>query len=374
MIPGLEFDEEGKCPMCQTKDIQKDIKSLNPLYKTLPKSKISEYDVALFYTGGKDSTYLLYYLAKVLNLRVLALTWEIPFLSTSAKKTIENTKNKFPETTFIISKPSLEEEQRFYKKLYELNNNLCACPSLAYVMFYPLLVEKRVPYLVIGNEPVQMMGLYYNKLAPKIAYKLPSSLFLKTILNIGRILTLKPPYKNGQFQMLASVKQLAYGDAWYKKKSKYNNSIIDNVVSSLKEVPSLIEPLKKAIKNSIKTNNIPAFVQIDFDKINGDTYDWSRVQELLKQEAGYVEEDGKRLHTSCDLEKCKDNTQHLAFYNMKSRIIPFSALEISLASNNKNLSKEEAIEEIKSKLGFSLDENNSCYLINKYFEGENMNE
>ena len=74
IIPGLEFDRQGLCPLCQTKAETAKLKSITPIKNTFPRSVKSRFDVALFYTGGKDSTYLLYYLAKVCSLRVLALT------------------------------------------------------------------------------------------------------------------------------------------------------------------------------------------------------------------------------------------------------------------------------------------------------------
>ena len=90
-IPGIEFDAGGKCPICQSVEKTKNLKSIVPIMNTFPRSKKSRFDVAVFYTGGKDSTYLLYYLSKTLNLRVLALTWEIPYMSECAKKSIEKT-------------------------------------------------------------------------------------------------------------------------------------------------------------------------------------------------------------------------------------------------------------------------------------------
>ena len=89
MIPGLEFDAEGRCPVCQCRKETEGLRSLVPVMNDFPHAKNSRFDVAVFYTGGKDSTYLLYYLSKVKGLRVLALTWEIPFMSKSAFLSIE---------------------------------------------------------------------------------------------------------------------------------------------------------------------------------------------------------------------------------------------------------------------------------------------
>ena len=219
IIPGLEFTEDGICPICQTVKDTQNLRSIVPLLKEIPRSKKSRFDVALFYTGGKDSTYLLYYLAKVKGLRVLALTWEIPYMSDSAKQSIENAKKHFSTVEFINRTVSKADMQKIYKKLYELSENTCACPSLAYILFYPELVNNKVPYFMAGNEPAQMLGLYYNKMAPKIAYSFPDNKFLQILFNIGRVITLHPPLKKGQFHALVTMKQLAYGDSIFKKLS-----------------------------------------------------------------------------------------------------------------------------------------------------------
>jgi len=367
IIPGLEFSSDGKCPMCQTEEETKELRSVLPILETIPRTKKSRFDIALFYTGGKDSTYLLYYLSKELGLNVLALTWEIPFMSTSAKKSINNAKEKMKNVEFVSCKMSDKDLQKVFKKLYALNGNTCACPSLAYVLFYPLLVNYRVPYFVAGNEPVQMQGLYYNGLAPKIAFKFAENKFLNGLFNIFRILTIKPPLKKGQIQTLMTMKQLAYGDG-IKKYFGYRNELISNISLSLQEVNHLLKPLKRSIHFSSRTGNIPAFIHIDMDKINNGVYDWHKIKDVIIKECGWVGPEDKCLHTSCSIEKCKENTQFKRFYNMESRMIPFSALEISLASRNKNISRLDAIKELQSNLGFTLEEVKECQIMRDYLK------
>lgn len=216
MIPGIEFDDEDLCPICATNDITKDYKSVVPIKTTFPRSKKSRFDVALFYTGGKDSSFLLYYLAKKLNLRVLALTWEIPFISESAQKSIENAKRILPNVEFVSRKVNDHDLRKIYLKLYQLNGNTCGCPSLAYMIFYRLLVSEKVPYFVLGNEPVQIKNFFYNNMAPEIAYTFSNNKLLKFLLNFLRIITFRKPFKDGQFHTLAVMKQLAYRDVCFK--------------------------------------------------------------------------------------------------------------------------------------------------------------
>ena len=87
-------------------------------------------------------------------------------------------------------------------------------------------------------------------------------------------------------------------------------------------------------------------------------------------ECGWVapKDDGKGLHTSCKIEKCKEHSQFARFYHMRSAMIPFSALEIAIASRSNNLSRVEALAELKASLGFSLDEIPECAIMREYFE------
>lgn len=357
IIPGLEFDENGQCPLCQTAAETEELQSIVPLVDEIPRSARSRFDVALFYTGGKDSTFLLYYLAQQKRLRVLALTWEIPFLSDSAKASIENAKKRFSNVEFLSRAINRDDLKRIYRKLYELNENFCACPSLAYLLFYPELVANRVPYFVTGNEPVQMRGLYYHHMAPQFAYRFANNRALTALINIGRILILHPPFKRGQLQTLLTMKQLAYGDHPLKKLSGYSHPLISHVVEAIREVPELLPPFKRSIRWSSWSGNIPAFVHLDFDRICGGRYDWNQVKNILIDECGWVAPDdsGKALHTSCQIEKCKDYSQFIRFYHCRSKMIPFSAIEISLASRRCGRTREEMLYEIENLLGFSLE-------------------
>lgn len=368
IIPGVEFDENGLCPICQTRDVLAKLKGVNPIQNTFKRSKKSRFDVAVFYTGGKDSTYLLYYLSKVLKLRVLALTWEIPYMSDSARLSIENAKKKLDSVEFITRYVSNDVLKEFYSHLYKLNENTCACPSLAYIMFYPELVINKVPYFVVGNEPAQVAGLYYNHLAPLFAYNFADNKPLNFLINVGRVLTLHPPFKRGQFQTYLTMKQLAK-PLKLQALSKYKNDILNNVCKAIQQTPFLVKPLKRAIRSSSWSGNIPRFMQVDFNEIAGGEYNWRKVKDLIVEECGWVapEDIDKGLHTSCKIEKCKEYTQYNRFYYMRSQMIPFSAIEISLASQSKCLSKEEAIKEIKNSLGFSLDELPECQIMKEYF-------
>ena len=291
-------------------------------------------------------------------------------MSDCAKKSIENAKLSLDSVEFISRKVSNADLRKIYSKLYALSENTCACPSLAYVLFYPELVANKVPYFVAGNEPAQMLGLYFNHMAPGFAYTFPQNKPLNMLLNMGRILTLHPPFKKGQFHTLTTMKQLAYGDNKLKNLAGYSNQLVYNVCEAIKGVPGILTPLKRAIRSSSRSGNIPAFVQVDFDEICGGVYEWRKIKDTIIRECGWVppEESDKGLHTSCKIEKCKEHSQFVRFYHMRSTMIPFSALEISIASKNKNLSRQDALAELKASLGFSLEEIPECAIMREYLK------
>ena len=203
----------------------------------------------------------------------------------------------------------------------------------------------------------------YNNMAPRL-------IDFQTVyhLNVSRVLTLKPPIKKGQMHNFFTMKQLAYGDSFIKRLSGYQNELLSNVIESIREVKSILTPLKSSIRRSSWTGNIPRFVHIDLNDISGGKYDWNNVKDLIIKECGWVKpiDSGKGLHTSCKIEKCKEYTQFQRFYYMRSKMIPFSALETSLASRYKNITREEAIYELEEILGFSLNEIPECQIMKAY--------
>lgn len=369
MIPGLEFNEEGICPLCQTAEQTKKLKSLVPLVTDIPRSKHSRFDAALFYTGGKDSTFLLYYLSEIMGLRILAMTWEIPWMSENAKRSIENAKERFHRVEFLSRTVNRQSLSRVYRTLYSLNGNTCACPSLAYVLFYPEMVANRIPYFLVGNEPVQMLGLYYNHMAPAAAYSVHLHKLCSVLFSIGRVLTLRPPLKKGQLQTLMTMKQLAYG-GYPLKERFFPNELLTNVTKALHSLPELLPPLKRAIRFSSRTGWIPAFVHLDLDAACGGVYSWKNVRSLIEEKCGWIppENEMQGLHTSCSIERCKEHSQFQRFRACESRVIPFSALEMALASRKSSVSREEALQEIRSALGFRDEPVCEYRLIQKMLE------
>jgi len=256
-----------------------------------------------------------------------------------------------------------------YGRLYELAGNTCACPSLAYVLFYPELVELGIPSLVLGNEPVQMKNLWFQHIAPLSAYDERAHRALMILMNILRVLSFRKPLRRGQAETLFAMRALAYGEPLVKRWSGFVNPLQDDAMQAMREIPGLLKPFKRAIRRSSWTGRIPAMVHIDMDDA-AHGYDWAKVKTLLTEKIGWVGPASleKGLHTSCKIEKCKEYTQFIRFREMTSTVIPFSAVELAIASREGNVTRAEAQKELEQHLGFSLERVPECAIMEAYLE------
>lgn len=355
-IPGLELDRDGVCPMCRTQRRYGTLKNVIPVLRTLPRAPDKKYDAAVFYTGGKDSSYLLYYMTRVLKLRVLALCWETPFMSDWARASVENARRALPEVDFLVERAPEEELRRIYRKVHALQGNVCICPSVAYVLFFERMARWEVPFLVLGNEPAQCRNLIYNRMAPPFYFRPAAQRGARLAFNLGRVVRLRRPFTAGQMELYMTVKQLAFGRSPATKLLRYRNELVEHTCAALAEAPDFLAPFREAVRRAGASARLPALVHIDFDSASErGVYDWADVKALLKREIGWVDapDTGKGLHTSCSIERCKEWSQHRRFRDMESHVIPFSAIELSLASAAGSISREQAIAELKQWSGFT---------------------
>jgi len=94
--PGSDIDETGLCKYCRMPEEQvasgwgyfRDIGSLKDAFAQAKATRGGDYDALLLFSGGKDSSYVLYRLRE-LDLRIAAFTFDNGFISDDAFKNIE---------------------------------------------------------------------------------------------------------------------------------------------------------------------------------------------------------------------------------------------------------------------------------------------
>lgn len=169
-----------------------------------------------------------------------------------------------------------------------------------------------------------------------------------------------------------TVRQLAFGRSPVTKLLKYKNQLVENTCTSLAQAPDFLAPFQRAVKSAWRKAALPALVHIDFDDASGGVYDWAEVKELLTREIGWVDAsaEGKGLHTSCKIERCKEWSQFTRFLDMESAMIPFSAIELSLASAAGSVSREQAKAELRHHTGFFMEEPPENRMVTDFLKGD----
>jgi hypothetical protein len=336
VIPGLEFDEQGVCAFCQCYE-RGLLNAHNPLQvsrkedllRLRQNNRTSRFDVMLLYTGGKDSSYLLWYLAKKLNLRVLAASWNMPYTNVSTRNNMESAKKCLPNVEFVdrtLPWDVAREAMRGQLHSYGLP---CLCPTVAYALLYPLAFQEKIPCIINGVEEVQMsVRDYIFPLRQKDpSDHVPSE--RETTLTFLEFLLEDRPF----------VQPLEYA----MEVANYHGSI-------RKQVPELYGQLREIVERAEKdpTLSIPHIRRIDTNTVYGE---WGNVAELIKKELGWQMPEGQTglLHTSCSIETIKDYLQFMRFLNMRTTFYPQSAIEISASVFFGLISRYEGMNELAER-------------------------
>ncbi|MCM8824323.1 MAG: hypothetical protein NC822_06605 [Candidatus Omnitrophica bacterium] len=172
--PGVKFSEEGICNYCFYYDIYKERESsikiqlkkefLN-LINSLKKKK-KKYDCVVAYSGGKDSTFLLYFLKNKFKLNILAHTLDNCFLSPQAVNNIKvivkrlniaHISTKIPTELLVkILKSDLSSPLPYPKELLSMMSSVCVvCQGMVFGTTLKQAQKYKVPLMFIGYTPGQ---------------------------------------------------------------------------------------------------------------------------------------------------------------------------------------------------------------------------
>src|SRR3989339_707957 len=170
-FPGISFDQEGVCNFCRDFKGEDNLKEEKEEYFVKFQDLIKQlkgggdYDCALPYSGGKDSTYTLYLLKEVFKLKVLAITFDNGFLSEQAFRNIRTVTENLAVDSLIF-KANFQllkklfvagmENKMYSPKALERASTICtSCIGLVKFIALKLTLEKRIPIMACGWSPGQ---------------------------------------------------------------------------------------------------------------------------------------------------------------------------------------------------------------------------
>ena len=172
-IPGITFNTHGVCSFCEAEDAHP-----KPQQKRgeqgfrdalAPSRRTSAYDVLCLYSGGKDSTFMLYVLSQVLGLRVLAMTLDNWFISPQTLINIKTTLQKLGNVDHLMVKPAWSTIQKMFQagfsfergtalgeKAFMMGHACYSCFGLICIHAGQIATQKGIRSIVLGTTPGQL--------------------------------------------------------------------------------------------------------------------------------------------------------------------------------------------------------------------------
>lgn len=223
--PGIMFDSEGVCNFCTnpkkneyqgTEALKSDILS----YRKIGGS--SKYDCAVGFSGGRDSSFLLYYLSKVLNLKVIAFTIDNGNIPNETKENLKNITNLLNVDLVTKKYPYLENCFGHHLKAWlnkpsaAMITALCVGCRLGIAKgIYELLQEYQIPVYISGITPFEGNQYKTNLLRISPDDKTKSSLIFGYLFQIARNLK----WISNPYALFMQAKEfMAYYGGRYNKK------------------------------------------------------------------------------------------------------------------------------------------------------------
>ena len=160
--PGIKFNSDGVCNVCMDYDRTWKtwneagyIKSkiiLEQIVKNAKELK-RKYDCIVPFSGGKDSTYVLYICRKVFNMKVLAVNFDNGFQTNEAFQNIKNAVELL-DTDLVIYKPAWLIMKNLIS-CFLLNTGEGCTPWKAGIgsIVYKIAKQERIPLIINGCSP-----------------------------------------------------------------------------------------------------------------------------------------------------------------------------------------------------------------------------
>jgi len=166
--PGIKFNEKGICNKCieYKKRKKEDYRALEIKLKKLfnhYKHKNRTYDCLVGISGGKDSTYTLYFCKEICKMNVLAVNFDNGFMSSQALKNIQKIIDKL-NVDYISYKPNWNLMKRLYSHFLLTIGDFCTpCAVGVKATLFRIAKKEKIPLIVSG-------GSKYEVIPPEVAY------------------------------------------------------------------------------------------------------------------------------------------------------------------------------------------------------------
>lgn len=215
IYPSITFNEHGVCNFCLEAAEEKDTpsgKSKTDLDRVIEKYKgrSDKYDVIVGLSGGKDSSYVAYYLKREYGLKIAGFHYDIGYSSSYAIQNLENLVEKLDIDLFSV-RPRGSFLRRLFAHFLRERGEFCSvCNNLGYLYgasfsrhqghllgFSPLMVggwSKQYEYQ--PGISVTSMQYFFENLTTELLEELKAQPFIEEEI-ISRYMGVKDPRQAG---------------------------------------------------------------------------------------------------------------------------------------------------------------------------------
>lgn len=163
----IRYDENGVCNYCnfynEHRDLLEDHDRLERVFQEkvdLAKERAAKanakYDCLVGFSGGKDSTYIIYQMQKKYGMRVLAFTFQNGFSTEYARKNIENALSKLDVDHITFSMNEEELRKQYTLSVNFLHNFCSVCFHFMHYYSFLLAGQHKIPLIVNGRTKGQI--------------------------------------------------------------------------------------------------------------------------------------------------------------------------------------------------------------------------
>ena len=160
--PGITFDDQGVCNFCQAYQPQQSVLGKAQLIKVIKQKqqRQGKYDCVVPNSGGKDSSFILYYIVKELGLNPIVVSYNSGFQDEIAEENVINACELLGVDLEIIRSPG-DIQRKILNSSYILSEKIgrpwgCAnCPAILRMVSIQTAQKYNVPFIIWGSSKVE---------------------------------------------------------------------------------------------------------------------------------------------------------------------------------------------------------------------------
>ena len=160
IYPNIRFDEHDVCNFClaalkEKKGPQKRSKSELDRIINAYKGKSNKYDVIVGLSGGKDSSYVAYYIKTEYDVKILGMNYDIGYRSEYAVQNLETLADKL-DINLLTIRPNTNFIKKLFAHFLRKRGEFCSvCNNLGYLIGASLSWREKIS---LGFSPLMVGG------------------------------------------------------------------------------------------------------------------------------------------------------------------------------------------------------------------------